>query len=401
LNIALISTDYPPLRTSAAVQMQDLALEMSAQGYKPVMIVPSTEITEPWKVDNIKGVTVLRLRSYPFRDISYFKRTLAEFFLPFLMFYRLGRSPFSKTKWDLISWYSPTIFFGPLVWLMKKARHCSTYLILRDIFPEWLIDLGLIRKKSLAYKFFKFFANLQYKVASTIGVQTPSNLNFLTEWSQKKGKKLEVLHNWQKQCPNTGTSINFKKGPLKGRKILVYIGNMGVAQNMDVLLDLAESLKHRNDLGFLFVGRGSEVKRLKNITQQKKLKNALFFDEVASEEMPGLLAQCHLGLVALDPKHKTHNIPGKFLTYVLYGIPVLGRVNPETDLAHLINEKNVGRVSEGGDAQELKCFVEEILDSPTKYQKMSENGKTLAEKMFSAPRAAHQILSSRKDKTFN
>jgi len=103
-------------------------------------------------------------------------------------------------------------------------------------------------------------------------------------------------------------------------------------------------LKDRGDIGFLFVGRGSELPRLRVIARDRLLENVLFYDEVDSGEVPGLLAQCHIGLVALDLRHKTHNIPGKFLTYVQAGLPVLARINANNDLVGLIETEGVGRV---------------------------------------------------------
>src|SRR5204863_2592464 len=92
------------------------------------------------------------------------------------------------------------------------------------------------------------------------------------------------------------------------------------------------------------------------------LTNTLFFDEIDSCEMPGLLSQCFIGLLTLDPRHKTHNIPGKFLTYLRAGLPVLARVNPGTDLAYLINNEGVGRAYDGDSDQPLLNFVEEVSD---------------------------------------
>jgi len=62
----------------------------------------------------------------------------------------------------------------------------------------------------------------------------------------------------------------------------------------------------------------------------------LFYDEIDPDEIPGLYAQCHVGIVALDPRHKTHNIPGKFLSYMQSGLPVLASINPGNDLVELI-----------------------------------------------------------------
>lgn len=393
LHIALISTEYPPLRTSAAVQMRDLAVEMRNQGHDPVVIIPTIDLPQPWLVEVLDEITIVRLAAPHMRGKGYVRRALSELLLPFICLLRLHKSPYCKKRWDLIAWYSPTIFFGPLIWFLKRSSGASTYLILRDIFPEWAFDLGLIRK-GMAYTFFKAVADFQYSVADTIGVQTQSNVPYLNYWSSKRGKCVEVLHNWQAPSSNVGSTIDIAATPLYGRKIIVYIGNMGIAQGMDILMDVASGLVQRNDLGFIFVGRGSEVSRLRSKVTERELNNTLFFDEVDSREMPGLLAQCHIGLLSLDSRHKTHNIPGKFLTYLLAGLPVIARVNPGTDLAHLITNEGVGRVYDGDTADVLSKFVEEIADNKQVYSTMSSRGRNLAANMFSPDKTVSQIITA-------
>ena len=334
LLIALISTDFPPLVTSAAVQLRDLAREFAALGHRPVVIVPSSLPDEYSKVELFDGIEVLRLDAPPTRGSSFVRRAFAELWLPFAMLRGVRKSAFRSAKWDLLVWYSPPIIFGPLIWALHRSSGARTYLILRDIFPEWAVDIGLLRKGPI-YLVFKAIASFQYAMAEVIGVQTPSNLAYLSKW-ESPTRRLEVLHNWLAVTPNAGCSIAVDKTTLAGRKIFVYIGNMGVAQGMDILIDLAESLRDRQDIGFLFVGRGTEVSKLVSETASRRLNNVLFFNEIDPSEIPGLLAQCRVGLVALHPDHKTHNIPGKFVSYVQYGLPVLARVNAGTDMAGLI-----------------------------------------------------------------
>ena len=169
---------------------------------------------------------------------------------------------------------------------------------------------------------------------------------------------------------------------------------MGVAQGMDILVELAESLKKRQDIGFLFVGRGTEVEKLKAASLDKKLNNILFFNEIDPKEIPSLLAMCHVGLIALDPRHKSHNIPGKFLTYMQAGLPVLARINARTDLADLIRDENVGRVYIGNKIQSFRNMAEEIIDNESNLRIMSERGFILQKKIFSSNYAANKIVKS-------
>lgn len=395
MRIALISEHYPPMRTSAAVQMRDLAIEFSLQGHEPIVITPSTELESAWKSEVIDGVEILRQAVSKGSATNYLKRTIYELVLPFKIIRNLRKSSYRVTPLGLVVWYSPTIFFGPLIWYLKRTSGCKSYLILRDIFPEWAYDLGLIRTK-LTYVFFKLIANFQYSMADTIGVQTTSNLSYLSVWASRPNRHLEVLQNWQTPCKNIGSSINLKNTSLAGRKIFAYIGNMGIAQGMDVFIDLADSLKNNSELGFLFVGRGSEVNRLKDRIKELSLSNILFFNEIDPLEIPGLLKQCHVGLLALDLRHKTHNIPGKFLTYLHSSIPILARVNPNTDLARLIEEEGVGKVYVGESVEELKILAEEFIIFQESYEKMASRGLQLAKRMFSSKNAVQQIINATK-----
>lgn len=396
LLIALISTDYPPLRTSAAVQLRDLAQQLVALGHRPIVIVPSSMSDKPWMIERLDGVEVLRVAAPPTRSPSFVRRAIAEMWLPFAMYFNIRRSPFASANWDLLVWYSPPIFFGPLIAKLrrksKSKNKARTYLILRDIFPEWAVDLGLVRRGPV-YLVFKAIAAFQYSVAEVIGVQTESNLGYLKNWARVP-RRLEVLRNWLAVTPAIGSSIVVENTPLAGRKIFVYIGNMGVAQGMDIFIDLIHSLRDRSDIGFLFVGRGTEFARLKAEKASRDLGNALFFGEIDSGEIPGLLAQCHVGMVALHPDHKTHNIPGKFVSYVQYGVPVLARVNPGTDLMRLIEAEQVGKVYVGNSVAELKKLAEQLVDDEGLRHSMSARGRELGRSMFSPAAAAQQIVAS-------
>lgn len=393
MRIALIADAYLPLRTSGAVQLRDLAREFVRQGHDITVMVPSSDLDKPWATEILDGVQVLRLAAPRTKDTGYLRRAISEMLLSFAMLRGLRRSPLRPVRWDAVVWYSPSIFFGPLVAVLRRSARCRSYLILRDIFPEWAVDMGLLRR-GWAYRFFKVVERYQYSVADVIGVQSPSNLGYLAEWARKPGKRLEVLQNWLAPAPNIGSSVSIAATPLSGRTILVYAGNMGVAQGMDILLDLAEGLVKRRDIGFLFVGRGSEVPRLKACARERALDNVVFHDEVEPHEIPGLLSQCHIGLVALDPRHTTHNVPGKFLAYMQAGLAVLARINAGNDLAELINTEGVGRVYIGESLDALQALAEELCDDKAARERMASQARQLAEKAFSPDVAVRQIVAA-------
>ncbi len=393
MKVAIISTDYPPLKTSAAVMLRDLAREFAAQGHEPVVIVPASGAKVPWQVEKDGPVDVLRLAAAETREQSHARRALAELVLPYRMLRNLRRSPFGATPWDVITWYSPPIFFAPLIRAMRRSSGGHAYLILRDIFPEWALDLGILRKGP-AYYALKGVAAMQYAVADTIGVQTPANLGYVQGWSRPR-RRIEVLHNWLAEEPVAACSIDVARTRLGGRTIFVYIGNMGVAQSMDILIDLADDMRDRRDVGFLFVGRGSEYGRLEAAAAARALDNVLFHPEIPPAEIPALLRQCHIGLVALDPRHKSHNIPGKFVSYMRYRLPTLARLNPGTDLVHLIEESDVGRAYSGDDVKVLRCLAEELIADPELRSAMAERAAALNARLFLPEATVKQIAAAR------
>jgi len=392
-NVVVIADSYYPARTSAAAQLKDLAIELQKQGVFPLVIIPDYELNQVWKYEVLDMVQVLRLKSPKTKDVGYIRRTAAEFFMPYFMWIHYSKTPLIDVRWDGIIWYSPTIFLAPFVKRLKRNSSCKKYLILRDIFPEWAVDLGLMRR-GLAYRFFKWIEYNQYMIADIIGVQAANNIQYFKSRPKFIAKKIELLHNWLTGVSSQYCSITVDNTLLAGRKIFVYAGNMGVAQGMGVVLDLAESLLKRLDIGFLMVGRGSEYKNLKRQASDRNLDNILFFDEIDASEIPALYSQCCIGLVILDPRHKTHNIPGKFLSYMQSGLPVLAKINPGNDLVDLIDKAQVGSAYTGSSVEELRNISEALVDTLIGGDRVDLRCKTLAKELFSTEVAAKQILAA-------
>lgn len=195
MRIALIADTFPPLRTSGAVQLRDLSREFIRQGHELTVLLPSFELDRPWLLEDVDGVSVLRLKAPKTKDIGYVRRTIGEFLMPFAMRRNLRRSALANVKWDGVVWYAPSIFHGPLARTLKSESGSRGYLIIRDIFPEWAVDMGLMRRGGPAYRFFDAVARYQYSVADVIGVQTSGNLAYFDRWKRAPGRRLEVLQN--------------------------------------------------------------------------------------------------------------------------------------------------------------------------------------------------------------
>lgn len=100
MRIALIADVFPPLRSSGAIQLRDLSHELVRQGHHLTVMIPAPDIDQPWLLEKLGGVEVLRLKAPRTKDMSYARRTVAEFLMPFAMRRNLRKSPLADVRWE-------------------------------------------------------------------------------------------------------------------------------------------------------------------------------------------------------------------------------------------------------------------------------------------------------------
>lgn len=394
MHILIIGDAYPPMRTSGAVMIGDLAQELKSRSYSVSVVVPRGSQSES-VIDVIQdGVRVISIKALRTKDIPYIRRVFAEFLNPFLIWTVIAKENLFKGKSiDLVIWYSPSIFWGPLVKRIKNYWGCKAYLVLRDIFPDWAIDLDLLKSKTIAY-FLKRVASYQYQQADLIGVQSPANLEYFNKKNPAFKNKAEVLWNWIRPGRERDCSIELEKTILANKRIGVYAGNIGVAQGVEYFLRIARVITENPEFGLVFIGRGAEMANLKESIAQEKIENVLFFDEIDPEEISSLYANCDFGILLLDPRHKTHNIPGKFISYLRAGMPSFGLVEEGNDLLKMVKEHQVGLLSSD-------YTLDGVLIAFTLFKCQylygdhnKESCKELEELYFNSRKAADQIVKN-------
>ncbi|MEW5894433.1 MAG: glycosyltransferase family 4 protein [Candidatus Omnitrophota bacterium] len=392
MRILLIVVYYLPSTKSSAKLMDDLAGEFLRLGHEPVVLTPDERLASPSEVTEVNGVKVLRVRTGKIDGASKIVRGINEVLLSAVL-WRRGRKFFRENRCDLIVWYSPSIFFGALVKRLKKLFNCPSYLILRDIFPQWAVDMGVL-KKGLVYQFFHRKEIEQYEAADIIGVQSPANLDYFHKNGFDKKYRLEVLYNWAKLEESDVPKSNFReKLGLQGKVVFFYGGNIGVAQDMDNLLRLAEGLRHEAAAHFLLVGSGSEVERLQKTIIDKKLSNIIIHGPVEQRQYLAMLSEFDVGLILLDRNLKTQNFPGKMLGYMYYSMPILASINEGNDLKNVIEKKGAGLISINGDDGRFYDNALRLLKDENLRRLMGRNARMLLEETFSVNRAAARILS--------
>jgi hypothetical protein len=329
MRILLLVVYYLPSTTSSAKLMSDLAAELQRLGHEVIVVAPDENILTDVETAVENGIQVLRVRTGRIKTASKWVRGFNEARLSDLIWDR-GRPFFKDNPCDLIIYYSPTIFFGFLVKRLKKQFGCPSYLILRDLFPQWALDAGILRR-GLVYNYLKCKERQNHEAADIIGVQSPANLLYFRGLDKKY--HLEVLYNWTALEERSILPGDHRKRlGLQGKVVFFYGGNIGIAQDMDNIVRLAVNLQKEPDAYFLLVGEGSEVPRLRAEIASKGLINIAIHPAVGQREYLSMLSEFDVGLISLDHGLKTQNFPGKMLGYMYYSMPMLASINPGNDL---------------------------------------------------------------------
>lgn len=391
MRILIIVVYYLPSTMSSAKLIHDLATELRRQGHDPVVLAPDSDIPEGVRVSDEDGVTVVRIKSGRIKNASRYVRTINEVRLSQVL-WKKGKKFFKENPCDLVICYSPSIFFGTLVKKLKRLYGCGSYLIMRDIFPQWALDMGLL-KPGVIFNYFKRKELQNYDAADVIGIQSPGNFSYYSENGLDKKYRLEVLYNWVALSENNVRSKNYREQlSLEDRIVFFYGGNIGVAQDMDNIIRLAERMACEPRAFFLIVGDGSEVERLRNVIAGKKLKNIALLDAVDQFDYLAMLSEFDIGLITLDKKLKTHNFPGKMLGYMYNSMPILASVNPDNDLTVLFESVQAGFVCINGEDDKLTEYALRLVRDAGLREQLGRNSRRLLETKFSVGQAVSQIL---------
>ena len=390
MRILLVVDSYLPSTKSCAKLIHDLAVELSRQGHDVVLLAPIDEAAEPMTIVVVEGFTLVRVPTGAIKGMPLPLRALRELAMPHMLWH--ATKGFLKSRRiDLVVFYSPSIFFAPLVRRVKRFWRCPAYLVLRDIFPKWARDCGVLRD-GLVYRFFQREAIRQYDQADIIGVESGGNVRYFEREFPGKGYKVEVLNNWTALDEGTLPKTNHRRRlGLEGKVVFFYGGNMGVAQGMDSILQLIRAMRSDDRVRFLLVGEGCEVPGIRDAVAKEGLGNVILLPPVEPRAYLSMLSEADVGVVSLARNLTTHNVPGKALPYMYWALPVLASLNPDNDLAGVLGSTQAGFAVETGDLAGLVAAAQRLASDANLRTRMGANARRLLEARFSAAAAARQI----------
>ncbi|MGE3277957.1 MAG: glycosyltransferase family 4 protein [Vicinamibacterales bacterium] len=193
--------------------------------------------------------------------------------------------------------------------------------------------------------------------------------------------RLVIVHNWADADAITPAP---KRNPfseaqgLVDRFVVLHAGNIGLAQNLEVVLDAAERLSTRDDILFLFIGDGSRRARLEAAAQDRGLSNVRFLSFQPRESLRWTYASADVCLVSLAPGLAGYIVPSKIYPVLAAGRPSIAAVERETELAGLLDARACGLQVPPGDGEALAGAVARLAGDGVLRRALGERARAAA-----------------------
>lgn len=368
----------------------DLVKKFAAMGHL-VYVACKDERPDCQKVamETISGITLLRIRTGAIKkNTNIFKKGLSTITLE-RKYIKAIKSYFSDVKFDLVLYHTPPITFGQVVDYIKKRDGAVSYLLLKDIFPQNAVDLGLMSKsglKSIIYRYFRQKEINLYKVSDYIGCMSPANVEYLKNHNRYyPASRIEVapnsveLRDSNLEVRGERYEIREKYGLPVDTPIFIYGGNLGKPQGIDFLIRCLDEMKYREDCYFVIVGSGAEYPKLQAWYDAERQAHA---DKLRVKLMQGLpkadydnlVRACDVGLIFLDHRFTIPNYPSRLLSYLENKMPVICATDPHTDIGRIAEENGYGYWCESVRPVDFTVLVHRFLSKPERIKTMGERG---------------------------
>lgn len=380
----------------------DLLNAFAQRGHKVYIVSPFQRRTgaQPCVLRVNEQVTILRVKIGNTTKTNLIEKGISTLTLEYLV-KRAIRKHFSSVRFDLVIYPTPPITFCGAVSYIKKRDKATTYLMLKDIFPQNSLDLQMLSKKGikgLVYRVFRRKEKKLYAISDHIGCMSPGNVQYLREHEP------DIAPHKIGLCPNAieihDVSLSPEEklqmrrsyGLPEERKILLYGGNVGKPQGVDFILRCLKQLKDRQDLCFLVVGSGTEYSRLERYRQEEGQENLILRKDVSPAEFDALTACCDIGLVFLDYRFTIPNVPSRILSYMQAGIPLLTATDPVTDLRTIETEHGFGLACDSVDETDFVRCVDRLLCSD--LAAMGARGRAYLQQEYDVQKVSDHILQT-------
>ena len=394
-NILMISSEYPDVSKSSNIYT-DLAEALKKEGYNiTVAITEESKNISNTQIFNENEIDVLRVKVGNIYNVSLLEKGITFLKSGFLL--KRAMNKFLKDKeFDLILFMSQPVTIAKTVkWAMKKFK-CPSYLMMKDIFPQNGVDIGIISKKSLVYLYFKWQEKRLYKTATTIGCMSEMNKEYLLKNNKYlKEEKMDIFPNTQKienlKSKDYKYKLREKYGIPKNTVLAVYGGNLGKPQGIDFFIEVLDKYKNSKDINFLILARGTEKEKLYKFIDENKINNVYKFELLPREDYQKILEECDIGLIFLDKRFTIPNFPSKSLAYFNLEIPIMAALDKNNDFKDMLDETQAGFWIEAGNIEQYEEKFNLLINNEKLRKEMGKNGRKTLEEKFSVEKSVKII----------
>ncbi|MFL2143620.1 glycosyltransferase family 4 protein [Ruoffia sp. FAM 20857] len=382
MKILYIATSFPK-PTQGSTIYTDLAEQLSFRKHE-ITVVATEQGASKTELTRERGIEVLRVATGDYYDVDLIKKGITTLRMPKIIKKNVSKF-LSDRNFDFILFESPPVTNSDVVkWAMKKYE-CPSYLMLKDIFPQNAIDLGILKKWNPLYWYFKLKEKQLLETATIIGCMSEANKNYvLKENSYLDSNKIELFPNTKNMTENyKKTSYNIRRelDIPEDACIFLFGGNMGKPQYIYLLSHALLQLKEQKDIYFLFIGRGTERYKLENTINKHEIINARLLENLPRNEYEQITLESDVGLIVLDPRFTIPNYPSRILSYMEYGKPVLAATDKASDINELISDASCGEWVWSGDKDGFVKKIKQMSEN-LKLRDIGLNGRKYAEKFL-------------------
>lgn len=377
----------------------DLMREFVKRGDK-VFIASPTERRFGKKTHLIKNdnVEILKVRTLNIQKTNAIEKGVGTLLLS-RQFDKAIRKFWGEIRFDLVLYATPPITFNKVIQNIKNRCGCPSYLMLKDIFPQNAVDLGMMKKNSFLYKMFRKKEKELYRISDRIGCMSPANCQYVIDHNPDVDKeKIEL-------CPNAIHPVEYPSVSLQERNILldklriptdktlfIYGGNLGKPQGVDFLLRVVEENESLDNSFIVIVGSGTEYGKIRNWFDSNTPQNALLLSALPKDEYDKLVRVCDVGLIFLDPRFTIPNFPSRLLSYLENSMPVLLATDLNTDVGKIAEANGYGFWCESGDIDKFMTYIKNLCYYKELINQMGDKGLEFLNKNYSVESVIKIIL---------
>lgn len=397
MNILFLAL-YEISDTNVGYIYADLVREFSKHRHRIFAVTP-TRSDRTISYEDSNGVTIIKVKNGQIQKTGKIKKVLNLLTLERKTIKAVKR--FAKgVKFDLIINMCSNLCFAKTAAYFKKRDGAVNFLLMKDIFPQNAVDIGMMKTTGIMGFVFRHFRKKEkrmYKNADFIGCMSQANANYIAAHNPEiNTSKLVIIPNSIEPqdvslTDSEKAAMRAKYGIPQDKTVFVYGGNLGKPQDIPFIIECLLSQKDNEKAFFFIVGDGTEFGKLQAFVDTEKPQNVKLMRRLLREDFDSMLAACDVGLIFLDHRFTVPNYPSRLLSYMQAGVPVFACTDHNTDVGQDIVVGGFGWKCESSDV-ELFVKTMELIDQSDLVE-MGENAKRTLQVEF-AVSASYEIIIS-------